>query len=329
MNEENLNTLVSIKEGNTWNYFEAFEKLYGKSIVDNRFSYKQGTTNIKSTLYTLLSDFEFMVNQLTLNKVLVIDREPDEMPDFYHINIIKEGKVIQDYNNEQQYMEAGTPKGIFLYNGLFPLKSSFPAKHPLRSVTFKVSKQALKTVMPEAIPLFDNLFENDEPKGYHAHLSPQMDRLMDDLLNHENSDYGRFLLVNAKAFELFTEFITTTKKLLAEDELHGLHVDDYNRLMLIKEEILGKVESKISMDELAQQFAISVSKLQRDFKTLFSCSVYQFFTHAKMDEAYRRLKSGEFSVTEVGYDLGYNSLSKFSEMFKKIKGINPSEVLTV
>ncbi|MCG8581409.1 MAG: helix-turn-helix domain-containing protein [Bacteroidales bacterium] len=48
-----------------------------------------------------------------------------------------------------------------------------------------------------------------------------------------------------------------------------------------------------------------------------------------MDEAYRRLKTGQYSVTEVGYDMGYNSLSKFSEMFKKVKGINPKEVIPV
>jgi YesN/AraC family two-component response regulator len=30
---------------------------------------------------------------------------------------------------------------------------------------------------------------------------------------------------------------------------------------------------------------------------------------------------------EVGYDLGYQNLSKFSEMFKKVKGIPPSEVI--
>lgn len=46
-----------------------------------------------------------------------------------------------------------------------------------------------------------------------------------------------------------------------------------------------------------------------------------------MDEAYRRLNSGKYSVTEVGYDLGYSNLSKFSEMFKRMKGIPPSQAL--
>ncbi len=47
----------------------------------------------------------------------------------------------------------------------------------------------------------------------------------------------------------------------------------------------------------------------------------------KMDEAYNRLKSGDFSVSEVAYDLGYENPSKFTQMFKKLKGFNPSEVI--
>jgi len=46
-----------------------------------------------------------------------------------------------------------------------------------------------------------------------------------------------------------------------------------------------------------------------------------------MDEAFRRLRSGDFSDMEVGYDLGYQNLSKFSKMFKKVKGISPCEVI--
>ena len=54
---------------------------------------------------------------------------------------------------------------------------------------------------------------------------------------------------------------------------------------------------------------------------------HAFYNQARMDEAYRRLKSGRYSVSEVGYDMGYSSLSKFSSMFKKLKGILPNEVV--
>lgn len=110
-------------------------------------------------------------------------------------------------------------------------------------------------------------------------------------------------------------------------QLNGLHADDYHRLQRIRKKIQSSLEEGIKPEALAEEFGINVSKLKRDFKPLFDSSVYQFFTHCRMDEAYRRLKTGEFSVMEVGYDLGYSNLSKFSEMFKKVKGVSPKDIV--
>ena len=94
--------------------------------------------------------------------------------------------------------------------------------------------------------------------------------------------------------------------LVNKDELNGLHKDDYERLLEIRSKLLSSFTQKISVDDLAAEFGFSTSKLKRDFKTLFQTSIYRFYTHAKMDEAYRRPKTGNYSVMEVGYDLGYN-----------------------
>ncbi|MBS2100506.1 helix-turn-helix domain-containing protein [Carboxylicivirga linearis] len=318
---------IKIKEGDIQTYLRAFEESFKAEVKDKRLIYKRGNSEWKITAYSYFPEFEFMVVQGNYDYNIVIDRTPDEIPDYYHINIVKEGKVVQDYNNEQQLMEAGSPQGIFIYNGLFPLKSEFHANHQHQSVSFKLYRKGLQELMPEAVDIFDKLFENDEAKGYHLHLTTEMDRLLFDLLHYDNSDSGRILLVHAKAFELFTTLMQSVQKLLNKDELHGLHVDDYNRLMIIKDKVIQSVESKINLEDLANEFAVSVSKLQRDFKALFNCSVYQFYTHAKMDEAYRRLKTGQYTVMEVGFDMGYNSVSKFSLMFKKVKGVNPKEVI--
>jgi AraC-like DNA-binding protein len=327
MNKTSLH--INLLEGSNANYFEALGKTFDTKVINDCFLYTMGNNRIKLTAYNILPEFEFLVVQSDYDQSIVIDRQANKKPDCFFINIVKQGKVIQNYNNEQQQMEADTPKGIFLYNGLFPLKSDFPAKHPLRSLAIKVSKNALMTMMPESIKIFDALFDHDEPRAYHTHISTEMDRILMDIFNHDDSEFGRKIMVTSKALELFNIFIQSLQSIANKDDFHGLHIDDYNRLMLIKEEIMKHVDTKLNIEELANKFAISVSKLQRDFKALFHSSVYQFYTHAKMDEAFRRLKTGQYSVMQVGYDLGYNSLSKFSQMFKKIKGINPKDVITL
>ncbi|WP_075603570.1 helix-turn-helix transcriptional regulator [Saccharicrinis aurantiacus] len=146
----------------------------------------------------------------------------------------------------------------------------------------------------------ESMFENDEPKGFHTPTPNAIQRIIDDLYKYKDEALIPKLMVSSKGLELFSLLINSLKKLLEAHELNGLHIDDYNRVLRIKDELINKVEHKINIEDLAKQFAISSSKLHRDFKALYDCSIYSFFTQAKMDEAHRRLQSGNFSVTEVG-----------------------------
>ncbi|WP_430814793.1 helix-turn-helix domain-containing protein [Carboxylicivirga sp. RSCT41] len=325
MNNEQI--ILPLKEGSILNYIEILMKHLGGEHVNKRYVNRQGGNQIQLSYYSIMEDFELVVTQSSTLKSLVIDRKADERRDYYHFNIVKEGQVIQEYNSEQKYMDADTPRGIFIYNGLFPLKTVFPARATFRSIAFKVSKPALRKLFPEAVDIIESQFSEDEAKGYHMHISADMDRLIKDIFNCEEKSFARIPLMNAKGLELFVVLITSVRQLSINNELHGLHLDDYKRLLIIKDELIKSVEGRISLESIAEQHAISVSKLQRDFKTLYNCSVYQFFTHVKMDEAYRRLNSGAYSVMEVGYDLGYSSIPQFSQMFKKIKGISPKEAM--
>lgn len=327
INRESI--VLQIKEGNSINYMKAVSDAFQHPFVDDRFKYDLQGNHIIVSCYKIIPDFEIIVTQSTCNRDIVVCRTSDERPDFFHFNLMKEGQAIQKYNDQQQYMEAGRPTGAFIYNGLFPLQSKFPANLTVRSIGFKASRGALKQMMPEGLPIIDQLFADDSPQSYHISLTHEMEKLIEDVFLYENSLFGRKMQVMAHSMQIFTLLLSSIKALSEKDELQGLHIDDYNRLLQIKDEIIQHIEQKLNLEELASQFAISVSKLQRDFKALFNSSVYQFYTHAKMDEAYRRLKTGEFSVMEVGYDLGYSSLSKFSSMFKKVKGISPKEVMAI
>lgn len=281
------------------------------------------------TVYPVLPGFEFTTTVAHHKNTILVEREPDNNPDLVYINLIKQGKFTRDYNNQEVEVEAGSSKGVFIYNGLFSMNITHAANTRLETISYTLSKTALLRFLPEAAGIYDSLFGSKEPVAYHTSLPLELDALVEDIFHFKKSEFGRIPLVVARSLELFTVLMNNVKKLVDTDELQGLHIDDYNRLLKIKDHLLSSFDQRISVEELASEFSISVSKLKRDFKTLFDTSVYQFYTHAKMDEAYRRLKSGEFSVMEVGYDLGYQNLSKFSQMFKKVKGINPKEVLPV
>lgn len=317
---------ISFQEGFTQNYIDGIKKTLGGEVNGNCFTIDKGPLKLKMSFHTI-EGVEFNFCEIKSSRTVVIKRSPDKNPELLHLNIIKEGSFSQVYNQEATKMEAGTIGGVFLYNGLFPIEAEFPPGASMKWLGFKFNPNSMGTIYDDLSQLFLNLFEGKEAVAYRANLSNETEKLISDLFSYENLPYGKNSLISARAIEIFTNKALHFKNEVDADESFGLHKDDYEMLMEIKNKIIRNIETSFTIDELSKEFGVSTTKLKNSFKQLFGTSIYKFYNQARMDEAYRRLKSGKYSVSEIGYDLGYSSLSKFSAMFKKVKGLLPTEVL--
>nr|WP_321452262.1 AraC family transcriptional regulator [uncultured Carboxylicivirga sp.] len=320
--------ILEFEEGPFSNYMSAYHQHFGGELTPESYHYKGGKTEISGSSHIITDGIELGVAEIIHSEPINMIRIPDNNPDLLHMVIIHTGFYTQAYANQLQQLEAESAKGIFFYNGLFPLSAEFPANTPYKSIVFKFKKSALKQLIPEVLPLINTMYNSTEGTAYHIMPPRELSRLVDDILYYHKGGFASKTLVKARALEVLAITMKTIEQ-MDNDELNGLHIDDFNRLMRIKEKVIASITTPIKVEDIADEFAISISKLNRDFKTLFNMPLYKFYTHAKMDEAYRRLQSGKYSVTEIAYDLGYNSLSKFSEMFKKVKGISPKEVVAL
>ena len=321
--------VFNIKEGGAQNYINAYHSVLPGKTEGNTYLYEKGVTKMELNYYTILPDFEILVGEAYSNKTLVGQRTPDDNPDRIHINMVKSGQVSHNFDRQEKTLDSNSSVRVFMYNGQFPMEASIMANIQYQSIAFKFTKNAFARLMPEGKEIINELFPSHRPISYHTYLPPEMESLIEDIFMYKNVDIGRDPLTMARGLEVFALLIKTVKRMINMDELHGLHKEDYQRLMKIRDMLLANFSQKIVVEQIAHDFGISISKLKRDFKTLFDSSVYQYYTQAKMTEAYRRLQTGDYSVMEVAFDLGYDNQSKFSQMFKKTVGINPSEVLTV
>lgn len=321
--------VLKLKEGDAQQYIQALKSVFGGECTDNSYELHRGKTHINFYNFNVSAGFDIIVVSAIHSQPVEMIRYSDGDPDYFHFHLIKEGGYEQNFNNKCERIEAGSGKGVFIHNGLFPMKVIFSPNAWMRALAFKIKREALYKLMPKAIPTLELMFPNENPIFYHTSLPSELSSLMDDLFQFKKSEFGQIPLVIARGLELFTVLLRSIGKQVDKDELKGLHVDDYNRLLKLKDYLQSSLDQHISVEDLAKKYGISVSKLKRDFKTLFNTSVYQFYNQFRMDEAYRRLKTGKYSVMEVGYDLGYQSISKFSQMFKKVKGISPREVIPI
>jgi AraC-like DNA-binding protein len=79
----------------------------------------------------------------------------------------------------------------------------------------------------------------------------------------------------------------------------------------------------VSMTHFAKVTGRSLATFKRDFERTFSTSPGKWLQHRRLQEAYRLLKSGTSSPSDVYLDVGFENMSHFSFAFKKAFGQTP------
>lgn len=93
----------------------------------------------------------------------------------------------------------------------------------------------------------------------------------------------------------------------------------------LRDHIVGDELHYSSLEELAAEHGISVSYLQKSFKQVYGLPVYQYLKAYRLEKAAVLLRNSKRSVTKIALDAGYTNPAKFSEAFRKLYGLPPSE----
>ena len=118
----------------------------------------------------------------------------------------------------------------------------------------------------------------------------------------------------------------------SEDE----RVFDYSGLKSHDEILMQKVmtiikdnisESTLNVEMLADKVGISRVHMHRKLKELTNQSARDFIRNVRMKQAAYLLVSKKMNISEVAYSVGYSNLSHFSNSFKSIFGVSPSEYI--
>jgi len=83
--------------------------------------------------------------------------------------------------------------------------------------------------------------------------------------------------------------------------------------------------SNLSIDELAALCHLSTSSFKRRFKETFDTSPKKYLTRKKVEKAAELLKSKSLRISDIAYDVGFDSLASFNRNFSRFYGISPSE----
>lgn len=102
-------------------------------------------------------------------------------------------------------------------------------------------------------------------------------------------------------------------------------IERYRRLQLARDYIDDNYNSTLTISEIASVACLSTHHFLRSFKQLFHVTPYQYITMRRVEAAQRLLKTTDLPVSAICYDLGFESPSSFSGLFRRRTGVSPEQ----
>lgn len=101
--------------------------------------------------------------------------------------------------------------------------------------------------------------------------------------------------------------------------------DDSRRILKVKNFISKNYMDELRLPELASLAGMSSSAFSRFFKLHTGRNISEYIIDLRLGYAACMLVDTAKSISEIGFDCGFNNLSNFNRIFKKKKGCSPSE----
>ena len=81
----------------------------------------------------------------------------------------------------------------------------------------------------------------------------------------------------------------------------------------------------ISIEDFAQSRGMSVSWFMRNFKQIAKVTPMQYILNIRINNAVTLLETTDYNVAEISAIVGYDNPLYFSRIFKKQRGVSPSD----
>ncbi len=82
---------------------------------------------------------------------------------------------------------------------------------------------------------------------------------------------------------------------------------------------------KLSLAKVAKAVKISPNHLSEKFKTVTGLKFVDYVARTRIEKARQLLRNGDFRISEIAFAVGFQSLSQFNRVFKKLHKKSPTE----
>jgi len=101
------------------------------------------------------------------------------------------------------------------------------------------------------------------------------------------------------------------------------NADTYQRLLRARRLIEDCYHLPLDLERISEEACLSRYHFLRLFRKAFKKTPHQYLTHRRIEKAKELLRSSKLTVTDVCFEVGFESLGSFSSLFHKHVGHPP------
>lgn len=217
----------------------------------------------------------------------------------------------------------------FYHRAAGPVEARRAARQRHRFLTVELSAAFLRTHLAEAAsvlhPMVRELMAGQpvrDPLGVRSRLTAGQKQMIETLRRPPVYAAAQPIWYRCKAVELAVVFLLqpapeeelfcTRQQRLAQERVE-------RTIALLK----ANLADPPSLEELGRRVGCSPYYLSRIFSAQMGMTIPQYLRELRLERAAELLRSGRYNVTEVALEVGYNSLSHFSQAFHERFGCCP------
>lgn len=152
-------------------------------------------------------------------------------------------------------------------------------------------------------------------------------KYIDDIFKVDPEDPLYYTILENRIMLLIERFMNRIIEKMGEGGMPRLRPEDVYKMMEVEAEITNdNASAPPKVQGLSEKFGIGPTRLKTLFKEVYGYPIYEYYQRYRMERARAMLLSGEYSVKETGYQLGYKSLSNFAKAFRQVFEYAPSDL---
>ncbi|MDO5695827.1 MAG: AraC family transcriptional regulator [Eubacteriales bacterium] len=155
-----------------------------------------------------------------------------------------------------------------------------------------------------------------------ARFFPAMEHIADEVINCRDLSPAGVLFYEMKALEILSLSLRHYYHL---QQQRPTPAEDRHAVETVARYIDDHYIRPPNLDQLAGIAYMSKSKLKYCFKRCYDMTVTEYIQRRRMNVAEHLLISTDLNVADVARSVGYQSPSRFSQLYRKYKGILPTD----